>query len=146
MKLIIDLVLALKNVHIFSEIPEHKIAEIAGIIEWVEFNKGETIIKRGNLGDCMYVIRKGSVEVHHEGKRLAVLNENDIVGELALLAPVPRTADVKALEDVILFKIDREYFLDLLIEEPEIVNGVLKVLVERIINLNKKISELKEPS
>lgn len=139
MNTIIDLVLALKNVSIFSEIPENIMAEVAEIIEVMEFKRGELIMKKGEIGNCMYVIREGSVKVHDGAKILAQLEKNDIVGELSLLAPVPRTADVTALEDLVLFRIDRAYFLDLLYEEPEIMNGILKVLVQRIIRLNQKL-------
>lgn len=139
MNTIIDLVLALKNVSIFSEIPENIMAEVAEIIEIMEIKRGELIMKKGEIGNCMYVIREGSVKVHDGAKILAQLEKNDIVGELSLLAPVPRTADVTALEDLVLFRIDRAYFLDLLYEEPEIMNGILKVLVQRIIRLNQKL-------
>lgn len=145
MKLIIDLVLALKNVDIFSDIPEHIMADIADIIEINEFGKGERIIRKGEVGNCLYIIRKGKVSVHDGDKTLATLGENDIVGELSLLAPVMRTADVTALEDLVLFRIDREFFMDLLFEEPEIMKGILNVLVSRITTLNARLAQQLSP-
>jgi CRP-like cAMP-binding protein len=68
------------------------------------------------------------------------LGENDLVGELSLLAPVQRTADVTAAENIVVFRIEREFFLELVYEEPAIVSGLLKVLVSRIIDQNKKIT------
>lgn len=145
MKLIIDLVLALKNVDIFSDIPEHIMADIADIIEINEFGKGERIMRKGEVGNCLYIIRKGRVSVHDGDKTLATLGENDIVGELSLLAPVMRTADVTALEDLVLFRIDREFFMDLLFEEPEIMKGILNVLVSRITTLNARLAQQLSP-
>jgi CRP-like cAMP-binding protein len=139
MELLIDKVLALKSVTIFSELPENVLAEIAEIIEIKEYDLGDAVISKGEMGNCMYLIRKGSVKVHDGDRVLATLKENEIVGELSLLAPVPRTASVTALESLILFKIEREYFMDLLYEEPELMYGVMNVLVNRIISLNEKL-------
>jgi CRP-like cAMP-binding protein len=140
MELLIDKVLALKSVTIFSELPENVLAEIAEIIEIKEYDTDDTVISKGEMGNCMYLIRKGRVKVHDGDKILATLKENEIVGELSLLAPVPRTASVTALESLILFKIEREYFMDLLYEEPELMYGVMNVLVNRIISLNEKLN------
>lgn len=146
MELIIDKVMALKAVNIFSDLPEHVLAEIAEIIEIEEHTEGETIISKGDIGNSMYLIRKGKVKVHDGEKIFARLNENDIVGELSLLAPVPRTATVTATENLVLFKIEREYFMDLLYEEPELMHGIMEVLVNRIIGLNDKIRSLQSAS
>lgn len=139
MELIIDKVMALKTAGIFSDLPEHVLAEIAEIIEIEAFNEGEKIIAKGEIGNTMYLIRKGKVKVHDHDKIFATLGENEIVGELSLLAPVPRTATVTAIEDLVLFKLEREYFMDLLYEEPELMHGIMRVLVNRIIDLNDKL-------
>lgn len=146
MELIIDKVMALKAVNIFSNLPEHILAEIAEIIDIEEHTEGETIIYKGDIGNSMYLIRKGKVKVHDGDKIFARLNENDIVGELSLLAPVPRTANVTATENLVLFKIEREYFMDLLYEEPELMHGIMEVLVNRIMHLNDKIRSLQSAS
>lgn len=146
MELIIDKVMALKSVNIFSDLPEHVLAEIAEIIEIEEHTEGDLIIKKGEIGNSMFLIRKGKVKVHDGERTFATLHENDIVGELSLLAPVPRTAHVTATENLVLFKIEREYFMDLLYEEPELMHGIMRVLVNRIIDLNDKIRTLQSNS
>lgn len=146
MELIIDKVMALKAVTIFADLPEHVLAEIAEIIEVEEYNVGDVIMRKGDIGNTMYLIRKGEVKVHDGEKTFAVLKENEIVGELSLLAPVPRTATVTATKQLILFKIEREYFMDLLYEEPELMHGIMRVMVNRIIDLNDKIRSLQSAS
>jgi CRP-like cAMP-binding protein len=136
---IIDKVIALKNVNIFQSIADHVLADIAEITHKVSIPKGEQFIRKGEIGDCMYIIYKGSAKVHDGDHNITSIGENDIVGELSILAPVLRTADVTSIEDCILFKIDRDYFTDLLEEENEIVRGVLRSLVERIIENNEKL-------
>lgn len=146
MEMIIDLVLALKKVNIFSDIPDHILSDIAKIIDVVEFQEGDQFIKHGEIGQYLYIIRKGGVTVHFGENEVAQLKENDIVGELSVLAPIKRTADVTALEDIILYRIEREYFLELLVEEPEIMKAILKVLVYRINNLNQRINTIESAS
>jgi CRP-like cAMP-binding protein len=144
--MILDLVLSLKKVKVFSQIPDNLLVEIAEIIEVEEISKGQQFISKENVGDCMYIIKEGRVRVHHGDVELAILSEHEIVGELALLAPVKRTADVTALDDLILFKIHRDYFMDMLLQESEIVKGILKVLVDRIVYQNELISSQKAPA
>jgi len=139
MENIIDLVLALKNVSIFNNMPDHILADIAAIIKIETINKGETFIQKGELGEEMYIIQSGKAKIHDGDHTFAILQENQIVGELAILAPVRRTADVTALKDIMVFVINREYFSDLLAEQFDIVKGVMASLVQRIIESNEKL-------
>jgi len=139
MENIIDMVLALKHVNIFSNIPDHILADIAEIIKVETISKGETFINKGELGDEMYIIQKGKAKIHDGDHFFATLQENQIVGELAILAPVRRTADVTAEEDTLVFVIRREYFSDLLAEQFEIVREVMTSLVQTIIESNEKL-------
>ncbi len=139
MENIIDLVLALKNVSIFNNIPDHILADIAEIIKIETISKGETFIRKGELGEEMYIIQSGEAKIHDGDHIFTTLRENQIVGELAILAPVHRTADVTALKDTLVFVINREYFSDLLAEQFDIVRGVMASLVQRIIESNEKL-------
>lgn len=145
MENIIDMVLALKNVSIFQKIPDHVLADIAEITEIDEIPKGKTFINKGDLGDNMYIIKLGKAKIHDGEKLITNLEENHIVGELAILAPVRRTADVTALEDLIVFKIKRDYFSDLLAEEIDIVKGIMASLVNTIIKNNERLTGIMQP-
>ena len=140
MENIIDMVMALKNVSIFQKIPDHVLADIAEITQIVEISKGEHFIKKGDIGDNMYIIRSGKAKIHDGENEITTLHENQIVGELAILAPVTRTADVTAIEDLVVFKIKREYFSELLAEEFDVVKGVMASLVNTIIKNNEKLT------
>ena len=139
MENIIDLVLALKHVSIFNNIPDHILADIAEIIKIEKIERGETFINKGELGDEMYIIQSGKAKIHDGDHDIAILEENQIVGELAILAPVKRTADVTAMEDCLVFVIQREYFSDLLSEQFDLVQEVMSSLVQTIIEMNKKL-------
>lgn len=71
---------------------------------------GEMIVRENEAGDRFFLVRSGKVEVVRRGKRLAMLGPGDFFGEIALLAAVPRTATVRALEPTSLLTLTRETF------------------------------------
>ena len=62
----------------------------------VDCNRGDVIISKGGGENNIGIIRRGSVEVNKDGKLVAVLGEGDIIGEIAFILDIPRTADVVA--------------------------------------------------
>lgn len=61
---------------------------------------GTIMMVEGHLGQESAVIVTGEVEILHDGEVIARLGPGDVVGELALLDRIPRTADVRAATDV----------------------------------------------
>ena len=141
MEFLVDKVFSLKSVPIFEGLPESALLDVARIMDFVEFSENKVFIKKGDVAEDMYIIKKGEVAVVDGELTLATLGENEIVGELAILAPVKRTATVKALTDVILYRIEREYFLDLLYEKPEMMSDLIEVLIDRIMFLNTELKK-----
>lgn len=139
----IDLVFTLKRVPLFADIPDHIIAEIAGLIEVVEVSADEQFIKKGDVADGLYVIKTGQVKVHTDKAEICTLGPNNIVGELGVLAPIHRSAHVTALEPCILYLIHRSYFLQLMNEIPEMTAPILQVLTEKLIKTNESYMDIR---
>jgi serine/threonine protein kinase len=97
---------------------------------------GDTIIRAGDPGDCLYVIREGLVEVRApraapadtEVKVLARLGPGNVIGEMALLNREPRNADVVALDDGVLCRLAAADFDALCAQLP-----VLKLFLTRLV-------------
>ena len=131
--LTIEKVIILKSVNIFAKLTEERLAEIASILTEVEFRPGEEIIRKGDVGDSMYIIIDGKVRIHDEGRTLATLGERDILGEIALLDHQPRSASANAGdEEVRALRLEHDAFYELMSDHIEVVTGVLQVLCERI--------------
>jgi len=128
----IEKVLVLKSATMFSSMPDHLLASIAAIVEEVEVSAGETFLKKGEIGDCMYIIAEGAVRVHDNTRELALFGKGEAVGELAVLDPETRSASATAVEDTLLFRIDKDNFDELLADRPEIAQGVIRVLCQRV--------------
>jgi ATP-binding cassette, subfamily B, bacterial HlyB/CyaB len=86
---------------------------------------GETVFNRGDVGDAFYVIVSGRARVigtDPSGREisLAMLKRGDHFGEIALLSNVPRTATIRAAEDLVLLSLKREDFLKFLGTHPQV--------------------------
>jgi HEAT repeat protein len=130
--LLIEKVITLKAVEMFARTPEDVLADVAALAEEVRFKAGETIFKKGDAGESLYVIVKGEVKVHDGDLDLKHLKDKSVFGELAVLDPEPRSASITAVTDAHLLRLDREAFLELMAGNMEVVRGVLSVLCDRI--------------
>lgn len=139
--MLIERVLLLKSLSIFSDTPETILAEIVHLMVEMNVPRGTTIVKEGEVGDCMYIIFEGSIDIHKQHQLLARLSEKDFFGELSLLDTETRSATATAVTDCVLFRIDQEPFYDMMESRPEVVKGVIKILCKRIRLVNQKLLE-----
>ena len=140
--LLIEKVLLLKSLSVFSDTPETILAEMAYLLKELEYAEGTRVVKEGETGNCMYIIFRGEVKVTKGNELLAILKEKDFFGELSLMDTETRSATVTATTDCILFRLDQEPFYDLMESRPEVVKGVIKILCKRLRMANQRILEL----
>jgi len=140
--LLIERVLLLKSLPLFTETPETILAEMAHLMREREVPQDTEIVKEGEPGNCMYIIHRGEVKIHKGEQMLATLKEKDFFGELSLLDTETRSASATAVTDCILFHIDQDPFYDLIESRPEVVKGVIKILCKRLRAANEKILAL----
>ena len=109
------------------------------------YRKGDVIITEGEYSSEAYVLLRGSVEVYLKGppeRHLRILRTGDIFGEMALITEQPRSASVRALEDVETNVITHDEFLTVWSSEPNALLPMLRVLCERIRALTSLVAEL----
>ncbi len=109
----------LREVPLFSEMDEQEVAGIRAIMEEMKFKAGQVIIREGELGNLFYVITEGNVEitVRDAGGADLVLHKagpGDFFGELSMLTNEPRSARVRAIEDLTTLVLERDDFFDFL--------------------------------
>ena len=124
----IEKVLILKHVDVFQQTPDDVLADIAALLEEIDFAAGETIFRKGDLGDSLYIIIAGKLRVDDGDHLLNYLDESDVFGEMALLDPAPRIATVTTMEDTHLFRLRQEAFYELLDNRGEVARGIIRVL------------------
>ena len=130
----IDKVMFLRDVSIFSQTPDEILAEIATILYQEEFKAGETIIQKGDLGFTMYIVVRGAARVHTENRTIRELSDHDIFGELAVLDSEPRSASVVAITDTELLCLEQQDLYDLMQQRSEVIQGIMQVLTGYVRN------------
>jgi HEAT repeat protein len=128
----VERVIILKSVPVFANASEQLLAEVASALEEVEFDAGEPIFAKGDLGNSMYIIILGRVRVHDGDRTIVHLGERDVFGELAALDPEPRSASITAAEATQLFRLDREPLYEVMADHVEIASGIFHVLCQRL--------------
>jgi MFS family permease len=101
----------LRQVTIFAPLPQYVQEQLSRHLIPVHANARDVVIREGDPGDRVYVIREGGVAVSKRGQLVAQLGPGDYVGEIALLRDVPRTATVTAVDDADLLALERDVFL-----------------------------------
>ena len=108
-----------RSMPVFAALPPHLIERIVVDLVPVEIPAGHVLLKEGDPGDRCYLIAEGRAEVIRGGVRVDESVEGDLVGEIALLRDVPRTATLIALSPMRLFALDREPFLAAVTGHPQ---------------------------
>ena len=133
---LVEKVLLLKSATLFQHLRGDDIEKIANIAQERRFAAGEPIFEKGDPGDALYIVTHGQVKIHIGDKQIALLNERDRFGEMAILDDQPRSASVMAVSDIKCLLLRREDFFFLLEDHFEIVKSIIRVLTERLrINL-----------
>ena len=136
--LLVEKVLILKALSIFKDTPEHILADLAPLMEEEEYEQGTLIFREGEIGDCMYIIHQGEVNIHKGGTTLAILKAKEVFGELSLLDAEVRSASATTHTDCVLFRIEQEPFYELIDNRPEVARGFIKILCQRLRAQNEK--------
>lgn len=106
--------------------------ELARSLIEVSVPAGQDVVTEGAPGDRFYLIESGSAEVMKGGAEVGVLGPGEGFGEIALLRDVPRQATVRAVEDLQLFALEREIFLEAVTGHSE-SNRLANTVVSRFL-------------
>ena len=138
-----DEVELLKGVPIFAKLEPARLKLIAFTSERMNFAEGQEVCHQGDPGDTMYVILGGVADVLIDSDKgqiaVAEMKKNNFFGEIALLCDVPRTATIKAREQLTTLRITKDMFYRLVAEFPDMAIEVMRVLAHRVEDTNNKL-------
>ncbi len=129
---LVDRVAALHRVDLFAGVPGRVLAVVAESASEVRAPVGALLIEEGAVEAHLYAVVEGRVRVHRGDRALVELGPGSTVGELAVLVPEPRAASVTVVEPTLALRVDKAVLDDLLVEWPELTNGVIEALVARL--------------
>ena len=108
-----------------------------------QYRDGEMICHQGELGNCMYIIQFGSVELIHRDAEhefcLAVLDTGDSFGEAALLEHEIRPVTARAVGEAVVLSVDRRAFLHRIHEDASFALNIIRKMSHRIRDLESAL-------
>ena len=120
-----DEVQTLRQVPLFAGVAPAKLKLLAFASDRVSYRPGEILFHQGDAGDAAYVILEGKADILAEANggqiKIAELSDTAIVGEIAILCDVSRTATVKAAGPLEALRIRKDDFLKLLADYPDMM-------------------------
>jgi|SRR5436190_23811102 len=122
----------IKTVPLFSKLSTKGLREVAGVADEMDLPEGKTLTTEGERGREFFVLLEGSADVRQKGARISTIGKGDFFGEIALVTKLPRTATVTTTSPVRALVITDRDFSALLKRSPEIGQGVLEALGERL--------------
>lgn len=142
---------ALMHVDFLSALPNEALQKLAELSETRLYGPGEIVIRQGEAGNELFVIRKGAVEViaHASEQKdvvVARLEESKFFGEMSLMTGAERTATVRALEPCEMIVVGKTAFQQILRAMPELAQQISEILAARRQELDLRVhSEAARP-
>ena len=140
----------LSEIELFSGLSKDDLSYVSEFCLTRTFRKGNVLFYEGEEADCLYVIVEGQVEIwsdfrEKERDLLAISSEKCIVGEMALIDSLPRSATLIAASEVRTYYIDRDSYEKIILNCPSIAVILMKSLSKIVRNSNQSyVSTLRE--
>jgi CRP/FNR family transcriptional regulator, cyclic AMP receptor protein len=137
----------LRAVPLFSSVPDEQLRTLATVVTRKSLARGATVLVAGDQTDSLYIILAGRLKVmmsDAEGKEviLSILGPGEFFGEMGLIDDSPRSASVVGIEPCELLSIAKRDFNKCLAENFEMAMAVMRGLVRRLREADRKIGSL----
>jgi len=141
----------IEGIPLFREIPQHHLRELARFARHEQFAAGETIVRMGEPGSTLYVVRSGRVNVVREQESgasitLAVFGPGEFFGELSIFDGERRSATVIAVEDTETVTLGRYDIMRVINHNPQIGLSLLKSLSARLRETDARLVDAAVPA
>jgi predicted acylesterase/phospholipase RssA/CRP-like cAMP-binding protein len=121
----------LRQIPLFAELSDEHLRALSDQMNEVHVSAGDWVMREGEPGESMFVVRGGQVEVLREGPpdtMIRVLRRGDVIGELALLRQSTRSASVRARRNAELLELGRAAFDSLIEHAPSFALRLTRAL------------------
>jgi len=139
---------ALRQVAIFQHFTDAECDLTLAVMKLRHLRTGDVLFRRGEAGDTMVVVQEGRLRAEIDdgkGHRVEVgaIGPGEVVGEMALLDPAPRTVDVIAACDGVVFELSRDGAMRLRREQPAafsaLVGEIITDVTKRLRSINQRV-------
>ncbi len=141
----------LKNIPLFSRLPEAALSDIAAVLRSRTLSPGEVLFALGDPGDELYIVRTGRVAIYTPDaarpgseRPIRIFEANEALGEMAIIDNQPRSLSARALEAGEVLVLTSDDFRRLLLTYPDMALAVMAGLNDRIRYTTEFLAEVRE--
>lgn len=146
---------ALRSVPMFRNAPAKALELLAFLATVQRFAPGEALMRQGDRGDCAYVLLSGEADVYvgarveagdapeplSAQRKIAQVAEHQVIGEIAVLCDVQRTATVVATTEVSALRIEADLLLDMARDTPDMALAMMRELAMRLFRTTQALAD-----
>jgi len=129
---------------IFSKIQPAMQKLLCFSAERLTYDAGQVMFNAGDAADAAYVVIDGTVEISVPTPSgpivINTMTKNEILGEIAIVGDVPRTATAKALTKLETLKISKELFVKIIRENPDAAIELIRILAARLASTTSQLT------
>lgn len=133
----------LRQIPLFAKLEPAKLKLLAFTSQRLSFEAGQALFNQGEAGDSAYIVIDGEAEVWINAPTgriaIATIGRHAIIGEIAILCDVPRTATVTAKTKLLTLRIDKDTFFRLITEFPQMAVEIMRELAHRLEQTNQQL-------
>lgn len=137
----------MRRIALFSGIEPKRLKMLAAVCDRIRFAPGEVVFRQGDDADAAYVVLDGTADIVDESgtseRSIAKVGRHAIIGEIAIICDIARTATVRAETALDTLRIMREHFLLLLREQPEAAIVVMRTIGQRLADRTAEVALLR---
>jgi uncharacterized protein YhbP (UPF0306 family) len=126
---------------VFSDLPVQRIESVAGELQTVKVDAGETVVRQGGPADKFFIVVEGAVDVEQQDdagfRKVSSLGPGHFFGEVAIMRGTPRAATVRATEPTTLIALDRDVFRELVAQSLGMTADFDQVVRARLRSLDE---------
>jgi CRP/FNR family cyclic AMP-dependent transcriptional regulator len=132
---------------LFQGLSEEAVDPVASRLEIINIPRGRVVFNEGEAGDSLYIVLSGKIKLGRraaDGRQnlVSIMGPSDMLGELSLFDPGPRTATATAVTDSRLARLKKSSLRPWLSNRPEIAEQLLRVLARRLRRTNDALADL----
>jgi CRP/FNR family transcriptional regulator, cyclic AMP receptor protein len=129
-----DAVEQLRRVPIFAGLDRKDLETLSHFVREQTYEAGQSIVKEGDKGHGLYIIKEGKVSIRRGGKVIRQMGPGDFLGEIAILDDGPRTADAVADAPTVCLTLSSWETRPLLMQSAGMSYAMLQEVVRRLRN------------
>lgn len=127
-----EVLLRLSQIDILRALPPEEVQELVPHVERIDYPMGHRLMARGDKGDALYLIERGTARVERSGSSEVIrVGAGNVVGEAALLTGEPRLATVTAESEISVWRVEKAAFDRIVAASPHLKQALQSLVEQR---------------